>query len=157
MNNVFLGQPDEEIKKWFVETFPPWPTYTTLEFVDGTTQTKEISGTVTWKNIGVKSTPTLYNNTLKSCQLGKKVTEISGWTFAGCFSLTSVNIPNSVTSIGDSAFNICSSLTPVNIPNSVTSIGNLAFHKCYSLSSINIPNSVISIGNNAFKNCESLK
>ena len=134
MSNVFLGEPSEYIRNWFLTRFLVWPTYTTLEFVDGTTQTKEISGTVTWKNIGVKSTPTLYNNTLKSCQLGKKVTEISGWTFAGCFSLTSVNIPNSV-----------------------TSIGNFAFHKCYSLSSINIPNSVSSIGREAFKNCESLK
>ena len=54
MNQIFLGEPVQEIKNWFVETFPSWPAYTTLEFVDGSTQTKEITGAVTWQNIGLK-------------------------------------------------------------------------------------------------------
>ncbi len=64
------------------------------------------------------------------------VTSIGGSAFAGCSSLTSINIPNSVTSIGVCAFSSCSSLTSINIPNSVTSIGEWAFVSCRSLKNI---------------------
>ena len=173
MSNVFLGEPSEYIRNWFIETFPSWPTYTTLKFKDGTTQTKEIIGVATWKNMGLKSSQYASNSTLKSCQLGNKVTEISGYTFyncnklsacdipssvtsiganafSNCSSLPSITIPNSVYSIENSTFSGCSSLTSISIPSSVTSIGSDAFYRCYSLTSINIPNSVISIGNNPF-------
>ena len=74
-------------------------------------------------------------------------------------------IPNSLTTIGGSAFAGCSSLTSIEIPNSVTSIEAYydedvdvcdyygAFEKCSSLTTIEIPNSVISIGNKAFYDC----
>ena len=72
MDIVILGQPSQNIKNWFIKKYPIWPAYTTLKFVDGTTQTKEISGVATWENIGVKSGQWSEDNTLKSCQLGKK-------------------------------------------------------------------------------------
>lgn len=156
MNQIFLGEPVQEIKNWFVETFPFWPTYTTLEFTNGTTQTKEITGMATWKNIGVKSDQNSTNYTLKSCQLGKNVTEISGYVFSWCYSLTSVNIPDSVTTIGENAFYYCISLPSVNIPNSVSSIRDSTFYDCSSLTSVNIPNSVASVGGYAFRDCRSL-
>ena len=81
---------------------------------------------------------------------------IGVYTFSGCSSLTSVNIPSSVTSIRDEAFYNCSSLTSVNIPSSVTRIGDGAFSGCSSLTSINIPSSVTEIGDWAFKGCTSL-
>ena len=40
MNQIFLGEPSEYIRNWFIETFHSWPAYTTLKFVDGTTETK---------------------------------------------------------------------------------------------------------------------
>ena len=76
--------------------------------------------------------------------------------FAGCTSLTTINIPNSVTAIGRSAFANCSGLTNLTIPNSVTEIGNYAFSGCSGLTSLTIPNSVTTIGNEAFYGCRGL-
>ena len=55
---------------------------------------------------------------------------ISKYSFLGCHSLTSVNIPSSVKYIGQGAFQDCSSLTSINIPSSVTWIGWDAFSGC---------------------------
>lgn len=84
------------------------------------------------------------------------VTSIGDSAFRGCFSLTSVIIPNSVESIGESSFNGCSSLTSVIIPNSVKSIGEAAFASCTSLISVTIPNGVTSIEKDAFSYCSGL-
>ena len=43
------------------------------------------------------------------------VTEIGGYAFCGCSSLTSINIPDGVTSIGERAFRDCSNLESVYI------------------------------------------
>ena len=87
---------------------------------------------------------------------GNNLTLIGASTFAGCTSLTSINIPNSVTHIGYRAFSYCSSLTNINIPNNVTSIESNTFSNCSSLTSINIPNNVTTIGSGAFYYCSSL-
>jgi hypothetical protein len=54
-------------------------------------------------------------------------------TFAACFSLSSITIPETVTSIGDHAFFTCSRLASVTIPASVTRIDAGAFGFCSSL------------------------
>ena len=107
------------------------------------------------------------------------VTSIGEMAFAGCYSLTSIIIPDSVTSIGEKAFSYCESLasvtigdgiacitagafgyceslTSITIPDSVTSIERSAFGGCDSLTSITIPDSVTSIGEDAFAWCDSL-
>ena len=56
------------------------------------------------------------------------------------------------TNIGGYAFGRCNSITSITLPNSVTSIGYMAFYNCYSITSITIPNSVTSIGDYAFYN-----
>ncbi len=76
--------------------------------------------------------------------------------FAGCFGLTSINIPNSVTKIGACAFVDCSGLTSINIPDSVIEIGGSAFSGCSGLTSVTIPNSVTEIGGYAFNNVRNI-
>lgn len=61
------------------------------------------------------------------------IQSISGYSFYGCDSLTSVNIPDSVTEIGKYAFRDCSNLRSITIPNSVTTIEYGAFMACDSL------------------------
>ena len=107
------------------------------------------------------------------------ITNINDNAFYGCYSLTSITIPNGVTSIGYSAFRECYSLTSIIIPNGITSIGGSAFRSCssltsiimsegvqfisseefnycVSLTSITIPKSVTDILDNAFGSCQSL-
>ena len=93
---------------------------------------------------------------LTSVTIPDSVTTIGEYVFDNCISLTSVTIPDSVTTIGVGAFCECSSLTSVTIPDSVTTIGVLAFVRCYSLTSVTIPNSVTTIGGGAFYCCYSL-
>ncbi len=81
---------------------------------------------------------------------------IGSAAFAGCTSLTSIEIPNSVTCIGDSAFSWCTSLASIEIPNSVTIIDSWTFEFCSGLKSITIPDSVTSIGEKAFLDNNSL-
>ena len=115
-----------------------------------------------------------------------ELTEIGGYAFSDCNSLTSVTIPDSVTTIGNGAFYHCISLTSVTIPDSVTTIGDGVFCCCHSLAEFNgkfatdggrcliidgvlnafaigcgaaeytIPDSITTIGNSAFYYCTSL-
>ena len=85
----------------------------------------------------------------------KGVKVIGNRTFKGCYSLTSINIPDGVTNIGDFAFSSCRSLTCINIPSRVTNIGEGAFAFCRSLTNIDIPNNVTNIGDSAFMCCKS--
>ena len=98
----------------------------------------------------------VYQSAIQKVEIGGGVTSIGSYAFNGCYSLSSIVIPNSVTSIGISAFNGCYSLPSITIPDSVTSIGISAFNSCYSLSAISIPDSVTSIGSYAFNYCYSL-
>ena len=93
---------------------------------------------------------------LTSINIPDGVTNIGDFAFTRCRSLTCINIPSRVTNIGEGAFAFCISLTNIDIPNNVTNIGEGAFYFCKSLTNINIPNNVTNIGDKTFHNCCSL-
>lgn len=100
--------------------------------------------------------------------------EIGDYAFAGCTSLTEINLPECVTSIGSGAFYSCTSLVKAILPNSyvgpyafygctallyVSPLSNIAegvFSHCKSLKNIDISVSVSEIDEDAFEHCESL-
>lgn len=107
----------------------------------------------------------------------KNIKEIHSNAFNGCYSLTSIELPDGVTSMGDYVFYNCTNLNSVVIPtcwignymfancmrltnitigNGVTLIGEGAFVGCEGLDEITIPDSVTSIGNYAFQNCSTI-
>jgi hypothetical protein len=75
------------------------------------------------------------------------VTTISSKSFAGCTSLTSIEIPDGVTSIESGAFSGCTNLTDIAIGKDVTYIGTDAFKNTgYSKDSNNWADKVLYIG-----------
>ena len=82
---------------------------------------------------------------------------IDDYTFWGCTSLSSIEIPSTVTTIGRDAFKKCSSLSSIAIPSSVTNIGQDAFIDCDALTSIETPSSLRCLGSGSFRYCASLK
>jgi hypothetical protein len=96
------------------------------------------------------------------------VTNIGGWAFSDCTSLTGVTIPNSVTSIGEQAFARYTSLTVINVVvnnSAYTSENGVLYNKnkillhtypAWKKGSFTIPNSVTSILEWAFSGCTGL-
>lgn len=70
--------------------------------------------------------------------------------------MTSVVIPSSVSNLGGYVFYGCESLTSMVIPNSVKSIGAYTLYGCRGLKSVVVGESVASVGNAAFKECTGL-
>jgi hypothetical protein len=68
----------------------------------------------------------------------KDPTSIASSTFAYCWGVASINIPDNVTSIGDGALTDCGGLATCTIGSGVTSIGDSVFFNNASLVSITI-------------------
>ena len=90
--------------------------------------TLTISGTGEMNSYICSKTP-WYNSVrnIEKIVIKQGVTDIGGYAFSYCSSLTSITIPSGVTDIGESAFYGCSSLKNIDIPDKVTEIGYSAF------------------------------
>ena len=74
---------------------------------------------------------------------------IGMWSFPGCTSLSSIEIPDSVETIGRQAFYQCSDLYEVIFGEGVRIIEEEAFADC-AIEKLHIPNGVVEIGDRAF-------
>lgn len=83
-------------------------------------------------------------------------TKVAPGIFYGCFSLTSVHLPESMTHIGNAAFRQCIALKNINIPSKLTHLGKEAFMGCSAIASVTLPDTLKEIGNYAFSGCEGL-
>ena len=82
--------------------------------------------------------------------------EIAGYAFYGCKSLTQIYLNGEMTRIGEAAFMLCSGLTSIVVPEGVTQIDCWAFDGS-GLVGIDLPESLTSVLGGAFENCVSLK
>lgn len=88
--------------------------------------------------------------------IGKGITHLSQYAFAGCVYFTDLFISETVTTMGDSAFANCAGLSAVTLPEKLEAVPALCFSGCQKLKSVVIPATVTEIGNSAFANCNAL-
>lgn len=94
---------------------------------------------------------------LKQAVLPDTLTTLGASAFAGCVSLTTLELSSALENIGSKAFFDCILLAQVTIPEGVSGIGANAFENCALISEITIPNTVTTIGEAAFLNCSGLE
>lgn len=87
----------------------------------------------------------------------KAIDAIGKFSFAGCTSLKSVNIPSTLDKIGFASFMGCTSLTDINISSNISVINGQVFQNCTSLTEFTVPNSVGTISDFSFAGCTSLE
>ena len=100
---------------------------------------------------------------LVEVRLNEGIGDISSYAFAGCNSLSKINLPISLSSIGmnnygeGSVFSGCISLKSIEIPVGINVIPRETFAGCVNLTSIRIPETIRKIGDAAFDSCVSLQ
>ncbi|MDE5642865.1 MAG: leucine-rich repeat domain-containing protein [Muribaculaceae bacterium] len=75
--------------------------------------------------------------------------------FAGCTSLTSINLPEGLEVIGNLTFSGCTSLTELNLPNSLLEIGPGALSGCTGLKELTLPENA-AVAYNILDDCSGL-
>jgi len=95
---------------------------------------------------------------LESINIPISVDMIGDRAFESCESLKEITVPGLVKSIGAGAFAGCTSLSVVNIvsPLGIESIGMYAFSNCSSLERFTVARTVTAVGDSAFAGCEGL-
>ena len=83
-------------------------------------------------------------------------TEIGGFAFAYCVSLSSLVLPDDLTVLHDGAFTHCSSLKISELPETLEKIESQVFSFCESIETMTIPQGTKYIGARSFKSCYSL-
>ena len=88
---------------------------------------------------------------------GSQLQTIGAAAFAGCESLTQVELPESLTILMDHAFINCTMLSSVVIPCNVTTLGDGVFDGCSSLTDVRVESVKIVQSGKAFSGCNSLE
>lgn len=135
-------------------TLPAKLTAITTDLFENCTGLESITIPKTVQYIGSANKATASGSAFLNCTSLKNVTfeegsvckTIAYKTFAGCTSLTSIELPAGLTNLGNAAFLDCTSLESIVIPNTVTKLGQT-----------NTTSVSASSGGNVFQNCTSLK
>lgn len=112
------------------------------------------------ESIDLSNVTTLGTNVLQNCENLKSaklpdIATLPNYTFAGCTSLKSVEIPAKTTRIGSGVssgytFDGCTALEEVKILGKLIGVGCGSFRDCTSLKSLELPATTTEIGNYAF-------
>ena len=94
---------------------------------------------------------------LTSIKLPESATIIDAYAFYNCRNLTSITLPNNIKKIDVFAFSNCSKLNSITVPDKVAKIDNYAFSSCSALKDVFIPNSVTEMGYSVFTECSALE
>ena len=108
------------------------------------------------KDIKTISSSAFRNCKIKSVNNPSTLTAFGEYSFYGCTSLTTVNIPEGITTIPNRCFQNCSLLSPISLPSKLTTLGEYAFSGCTSITQITLPTTVTLIDDGCFYNCTSL-
>ena len=85
------------------------------------------------------------------------ISVIGEYAFAGCASVTAIELPDGLSEIGAHAFAGCSELTEITLPDTVEALGNNAFYECAALETITLSSGMEMIYGETFAYCSSLE
>lgn len=144
-NGVIQGEHEELL----VDTIGSYALSSSLEYGTG--------AVVIEKDIKTISSSAFRNCKIKSVNNPSTLTAFGEYSFYGCTSLTTVNIPEGITTIPNRCFQNCSSLSPISLPSKLTTLGEYAFSGCTSITQIKLPTTVTLIDDGCFYSCSSLQ
>lgn len=87
---------------------------------------------------------------LSTAAIGEGIAELKTRTFAECYFLESIVLPESLQTVGRYAFFHCYYLEEAQLPAGLTEIGPYAFAQCYDLRTAELPAPLVSVGDYAF-------
>lgn len=143
-NGVIQGEQEELL----VDTIGSYALSSSLEYGTGAVVIEEGIKTI--------SSSAFKNCKIKSVNNPSTLTAFGEYSFYGCTSLTTVNIPEGITTIPDRCFQNCSLLSPISFPSKLKTLGEYAFSGCTSITQIKLPTTVTLIDDGCFYNCTSL-
>lgn len=143
-NGVIQGEQEELL----VDTIGSYALSSSLEYGTGAVVIEEGIKTI--------SSSAFRNCKIKSVNNPSTLTAFGEYSFYGCTSLTTVNIPEGITTIPDRCFQNCSLLSPISFPSKLKTLGEYAFSGCTSITQIKLPTTVTLIDDGCFYNCTSL-
>lgn len=143
-NGVIQGEQEELL----VDTIGSYALSSSLEYGTG--------AVVIEKDIKTISSSAFRNCKIKSVNNPSTLTAFGEYSFYGCTSLTTVNIPEGITTIPNRCFQNCSLLSPISLPSKLTTLGEYAFSGCTSITQITLPTTVTLIDDGCFSSCSSL-
>lgn len=108
------------------------------------------------KDIQTISSSAFRNCKIKSVNNPSTLIAFGEYSFYGCTSLETVNIPEGIKTIPNRCFQNCSLLSPISFPSKLKTLGEYAFSGCTSITQITLPTTVTLIDDGCFRSCSSL-